>query len=156
MEGSSSYTRINSVVDRFRDSLSAVNVAVGIIIVAAAALAFIVLYNLTNISISERVRELATLKVLGFTDKETTNYIYRENTVMTLVGLLFGLVAGKYLLVWLMSTVENNYMMFGRSVSLRSYLLSAGLTAGFSLFVNIIAHFSIQKIDMVESLKSVE
>lgn len=156
MEGSSSYTRINSVVDRFRDSLSAVNVAVGIIIVAAAALAFIVLYNLTNINISERVRELATLKVLGFTDKETTNYIYRENTVMTLVGLLFGLVAGKYLLVWLMSTVENNYMMFGRSVSLRSYLLSAGLTAGFSLFVNIIAHFSIQKIDMVESLKSVE
>ena len=85
-----------------------------------------------------------------------SNYIYRENTVMTLVGLLFGLVAGKYLLVWLMSTVENNYMMFGRSVSLRSYLLSAGLTAGFSLFVNIIAHFSIQKIDMVESLKSVE
>ncbi len=156
MDGSSSYTRINSVVDRFRDSLSAVNVAVGIIIVAAAALAFIVLYNLTNINISERVRELATLKVLGFTDKETTNYIYRENTVMTLVGLLFGLVAGKYLLVWLMSTVENNYMMFGRSVSLRSYLLAAGLTAGFSLFVNIIAHFSIQKIDMVESLKSVE
>ena len=156
MEGSSSYTRINSVVDRFRDSLSAVNVAVGIIIVAAAALAFIVLYNLTNINISERVRELATLKVLGFTDKETTSYIYRENTVMTLAGILFGLALGKWLIVWLMSTVENTYMMFGRSVSLSSYLLSAGLTVGFSLFVNIIAHFSIQKIDMVESLKSVE
>ncbi len=156
MDGASSYTRINSVVDRFSKSLAAVNVAVGIIIVAAAALAFIVLYNLTNINITERVRELATLKVLGFTDKETTNYIYRENTVMTLVGIVIGLFLGKYLLVWLMSTVENNYMMFGRDVSVRSYILAAALTAGFSLFVNIIAHFSIQKINMVESLKSVE
>lgn len=156
MDGASSYTRINSVVDRFRKSLAAVNVAVAIIIVAAAALAFIVLYNLTNINITERVRELATLKVLGFTDKETTNYIYRENTVMTLVGIVIGLFLGRYLLVWLMSTVESNYMMFGRDVSVRSYILAAALTAGFSLFVNIIAHFSIQKINMVESLKSVE
>ena len=156
MEGASSYTRINSVVDRFRDSLEAVNVAVGIIIVAAAALAFIVLYNLTNINISERIRELATLKVLGFTDKETTNYIYRENTVMTLLGIIFGLIGGKYLLVWLMATVESSYMMFGRDVSMESYIISAVLTAGFSLFVNIIAHFSIQKIDMATSLKSVE
>ena len=156
MEGASSYTRINAVVDRFDKSFKAVNVAVGIIIAAAAALAFIVLYNLTNINISERIRELATLKVLGFTDKETTNYIYRENTVMTLVGIIFGLIGGKYLLVWLMTTVENSYMMFGREISIRSYILSALLTAVFSLFVNAIAHFSIQKIDMVESLKSVE
>ena len=156
LDGVSSYTRIDSVVDRFKNSLQAVNAAVGIIILAATALAFIVLYNLTNINITERTRELATLKVLGFTDTETTNYIYRENIVMTLIGIVFGLVLGKYLLVWLMTTVESSYMMFGRDVSVKSYMISAILTAVFSLFVNVIAHFSIQKIDMVESLKSVE
>lgn len=156
MEGTSSYSYIESTVERFQKSLSAVNAAVSIIIVAAAALAFVVLYNLTNINVTERIRELATLKVLGFTDRETTNYIYRENIVMTIFGIALGLWGGKYLVIWLMTTVENDYMMFGRSVTLRSYLVAAALTIGFSLFVNVIAHFSIQKIDMVESLKSVE
>jgi putative ABC transport system permease protein len=156
MDNASSYYNIHSQIDRFQKSLAAVNSAVYIIIVAAAALAFVVLYNLTNINVTERIRELATLKVLGFTDAETTSYIYRENVVMTVFGIIFGLIAGKYLVIWLMSTVENEYMMFGRDVSLRSYLLSAAFTLAFSLFVNVIAHFVIRKINMVESLKSVE
>ncbi len=156
MDSAGTYTRIASTVEKFEKSLSAVNAAVYIIIVAAAALAFVVLYNLTNINVTERIRELATLKVLGFTDFETTNYIYRENTVMTFFGILLGLISGKYLVIWLMMTVENDYMMFGRDVSIRSYLVSALLTLAFSLLVNIAAHFSIRNIDMVESLKSVD
>ena len=156
LSGTSSYTYIRDQAKQFEKSINAVNAAVTIIIVAAASLAFVVLYNLTNINVTERMRELATLKVLGFTDRETTEYLYRENIVMTIIGIIAGLFGGKYLVVWLITTVENEYMMFGRDVSIRSYIISAMLTAAFSLFVNLIAHFTIKKIDMVESLKCVE
>ena len=122
----------------------------------AAALAFVVLYNLTNINITERTRELATLKVLGFYDRETTAYVYRENVFLTLFGIVLGLVLGRFLHAWMVVTVEVDLVMFGRTAPLYAYLLAAALTVVFSVVVNIAAHFRLKKVDMVESLKTVE
>ncbi|MGN0985517.1 MAG: FtsX-like permease family protein, partial [Candidatus Enterenecus sp.] len=156
LDGVSSYSYIGTVRDTFTDSMSAIDYAVVIIIIAAAALAFVVLYNLTNINITERTRELATLKVLGFYDRETSAYIYRENVFLTIFGILLGLVMGRFLHSWLVLTVEVDIVMFGRTAPAYAYLLAAGLTALFSLIVNIAAHFRLKKVDMVESLKTVE
>ena len=127
-----------------------------IVIAAAAVLAFLVLFNLTNINVTERIRELATLKVLGFYDGETSSYVYRENGILTLIGAGLGLYMGKWLHGWLITTIEVDYLMFGRSVHPRSYILSAILTCLFSLSVNFFSYFTIRKIDMIESLKSIE
>ena len=127
-----------------------------IIITAAAALAFVVLYNLTNINITERIRELATLKVLGFFDREVTAYVYRENIFLTLFGIVLGLVMGRFLHAWMVLTVEVEMVMFGRVAPPYAYWLAAGLTVVFSVAVNIAAHFKLKKVDMVESLKTVE
>ena len=127
-----------------------------IIIAAAALLAFLVLFNLTNINVTERIRELATLKVLGFYDHETASYVYRENGILTLIGAFIGLFMGKWLHSWLIRTVEVEYLMFGRSVHPRSYILAALLTGIFSFSVNYFSFFTIRQIDMIESLKSVE
>ena len=127
-----------------------------IIITAAAALAFVVLYNLTNINITERVRELATLKVLGFFDREVTAYVYRENLFLTLFGIVLGLVMGRFLHAWVVLTVEVEMVMFGRTAPPYAYWLAAALTVVFSAAVNIAAHFKLKKVDMVESLKTVE
>lgn len=156
LDAVSSYSYIGTIRDTFTDSMSAVDYAVIIIIIAAAALAFVVLYNLTNINITERVRELATLKVLGFYDRETTAYIYRENIFLTVFGVLLGLVIGRFLHAWLVLTVEVDMVMFGRTAPAYAYLLAAALTAVFSVIVNIAAHFRLKKVDMVESLKTVE
>ena len=156
MDAVSSYSYIGTVRDTFTDSMSAIDYAVIIIIVAAAALAFVVLYNLTNINITERVRELATLKVLGFYDRETSAYIYRENIFLTIFGILLGLVMGRFLHAWLVLTVEIDLVMFGRTAPAYAYLLAAGFTALFSVVVNVAAHFRLKKVDMVESLKTVE
>ena len=156
MDAVSSYSYIGTIRDTFTDSMSAVDYAVIIIIIAAAALAFVVLYNLTNINITERVRELATLKVLGFYDRETTAYIYRENIFLTAFGIILGLVMGRFLHAWLVLTVEVDLVMFGRTAPAYAYLLAAGLTVLFSVIVNIAAHFRLKKVDMVESLKTVE
>ncbi len=156
MKGVSVYTNVAELIERFTDSFNSVNYAVMIIIVSAAALAFIVLYNLMNINITERTRELATLKVLGFTDGETAAYTYRENMVMTLIGIIAGVIFGKYLHGWLITTIEINQVMFGRSVHLESYLQSAVLTIIFALTVNAFAFVVIRSINMVESLKSAE
>ena len=123
---------------------------------AAAMLAFLVLFNLTNINVTERIRELATLKVLGFYDMETASYVYRENIILTLIGAMIGMAVGKGLHRWLIGTIEVDYLIFGRGLHVRSYLYAVLLTAVFSLSVNFFSFFSIQKIDMVESLKSVE
>ncbi|MEG2119813.1 MAG: ABC transporter permease, partial [Pseudoflavonifractor sp.] len=130
--------------------------AVIIITISAAALAFVVLYNLTNINITERMRELATLKVLGFYNGELSAYVYRENIFLTLFGILIGLLMGKFLHQWLVLTVEVDMVMFGRTARLSSYLYAAGLTALFSFLVNLAARRKLKKIDMVESLKTVE
>ncbi len=156
LDAVSSYSYIGTVRDAFTDSMSAVDYAVIIIIIAAAALAFVVLYNLTNINITERVRELATLKVLGFYDREITAYIYRENIFLTAFGILLGLVIGRFLHAWLVLTVEVDMVMFGRTAPAYAYLLAAGLTVLFAVVVNVAAHFRLKKVDMVESLKTVE
>ena len=156
LDGVSSYSYIATIRDSFEDSMDAINYAVVIIIVAAAALAFVVLYNLTNINITERMRELATLKVLGFYDRETTAYVLRENVFLTIFGVALGLVLGRFLHSWMVVTVEVDLVMFGRTAPLYAYVLAAAMTALFSLIVNVVAHFKLKKVDMVESLKTVE
>ena len=156
MDGVASYSYIATIRDSFEDSMDAINYAVVIIIVAAAALAFVVLYNLTNINITERRSELATLKVLGFYDGETTAYVLRENVFLTIFGVILGLVLGRFLHSWMVLTVEVDLVMFGRTAPAYAYVLAAALTALFSLIVNVAAHFRLKKIDMVESLKTVE
>ena len=156
MDGVDSYSYIATLRDNFTDSMEAIDYAVVIIIVAAAALAFVVLYNLTNINITERTRELATLKVLGFFDREVTAYVYRENLFLTLFGIILGLVMGRFLHAWMVLTVEVDLVMFGRAAPPYAYGLAAVLTVVFSVAVNIAAHFKLKKVDMVESLKTVE
>ena len=156
MDGVASYSYIATIRDSFEDSMDAINYAVVIIIVAAAALAFVVLYNLTNINITERRSELATLKVLGFYDGETTAYVLRENVFLTIFGVILGLVLGRFLHSWMVLTVEVDLVMFGRTAPPYAYVLAAAMTALFSLIVNVAAHFRLKKIDMVESLKTVE
>ena len=156
MDGVDSYSYIATLRDNFTDSMEAIDYAVVIIITAAAALAFVVLYNLTNINITERVRELATLKVLGFFDREVTAYVYRENLFLTLFGIVLGLVMGRFLHAWMVLTVEVEMVMFGRTAPPYAYWLAAGLTVVFSIAVNVAAHYKLKKVDMVESLKTVE
>lgn len=127
-----------------------------ILIVSAALLAFVVLYNLTTINISERYREIATIKVLGFNDFKVSGYIYRENIMLTLIGSLFGLLLGKALFLFIIVTAEMDEMMFGREIYWPSYLTAVILTFIFAMLVNVMMHFKLQKIEMVESLKSVE
>ncbi|MDE6590298.1 MAG: ABC transporter permease, partial [Oscillospiraceae bacterium] len=156
MDAVTSYSYIATLRDNFTDSMEAIDYAVVIIILSAAALAFVVLYNLTNINITERTRELATLKVLGFFDQETTAYVYRENVFLTVFGIALGLVLGRLLHAWMVLTVEVDLVMFGRTAPPYAYVLAAVLTVVFSVMVNIAAHFKLKKVDMVESLKTVE
>ena len=138
------------------DILGALNIIVVVLIIAAGLLAFVVLYNLNNININERRRELATLKVLGFYDMEVANYVYRENIYLTLISMVIGVVLGKYLHRFIMLTVEIDECMFSRQINLSSYIYGAVLTIIFSLIVNFVMFYKLRKIDMVESLKSVE
>jgi putative ABC transport system permease protein len=155
-DGVSSYTRVDEYRQRLQGSLNSINYAVIIIIVAAAALAFVVQFNLTNINITERRRELATLKVLGFQNGETASYIFRETVVLTIIGMVIGLYGGYLLHAWLITTVEINIAMFGRSVKPLSYVFAILMTFVFTAVVSLISYFSVRKVDMVESLKTVE
>ncbi|MEG2989104.1 MAG: FtsX-like permease family protein [Oscillospiraceae bacterium] len=156
LSGVTAVSSTDTIKQSFADSISSVDYAVLIIIISAAALAFVVLYNLTNINITERQRELATLKVLGFYDGELSAYVYRENIFLTIFGILMGLIMGFFLHQYLILTVEIDILMFARKVSPMSYLFAILLTAFFSLVVNLAAHQKLKKIDMVESLKTVE
>lgn len=156
LDGVSSCSDIGTIRASFTDSMRAIDHVVIIIIASAAALAFVVLYNLTNINITERVRELATLKVLGFYDREISAYVCRENLFLTIFGILLGLVMGRFLHAWVVLTVEIDMVMFGRTAPAYAYLLAAALTALFSVIVNVAAHFRLKKVDMVESLKTTE
>ena len=156
MKGVITYSSIDETRDHFNESMKSLDVVVWIIIGAAAALAFLVLFNLTNINVTERVRELATLKVLGFYDGETASYVYRENIILTLMGAALGMLGGKWLHRWLIGTIEMEYMIFGHGLHARSYFYAILLTVVFSMSVNFFSYFYIRKIDMVESLKSVE
>ena len=142
--------------DAFSDLVASLNMIVWVLIGAAAALAVIVMYNLININVSERIRELATIKVLGFYDREVSDYICRENTAAALMGMLVGLVGGIALEEFVVNTAEVDVVLFVHGLPVSAYLLAAGLTIVFILLVNQIVHFSLKRIDMVESLKSVE
>ena len=156
VEGVRSASNKGSMARSFRKTMEVVDSAVMVIVLSAAALAFVVLYNLTNINVTERIRELATIKVLGFYDPEVAMYVYRENAVLTLMGIALGQLFGKYLCTFLIRTIEMDIVMFGRDAKLQNYLLSIGLSLLFALIVNFFMYFRMKKIDMVESLKSVE
>lgn len=143
-------------IDDFRNMLNSLDMVVVVMIVCAAALAFVVLYNLTNINLAERQREIATFKVLGFYNRETSRFIYIENIVLTVLGIGAGLGLGVLLTGFIIRTVEIDNVMFGRDIYLTSYLYAAGLTLLFSLLVNAMMSFKIKAVNMVESLKSVE
>ena len=136
--------------------ISSLNYVVLVIIVCAGLLAFVVLYNLTNINISERQREIATIKVLGFYKMETAMYIYRETILLTLLGCLFGLGFGVILHMFVIQTVEVDLVMFGRTIAPLSYGIAAALTFVFSFLVNVVMYRKLTGISMVESLKSVD
>ena len=138
------------------DMLTALDSVMIVLIIVAGMLSFVVLYNLNNINITERRRELATLKVLGFHDMEVAMYVYRENILLTLLGALVGCGIGKFLHHFTITTVEVDMAMFGRVIYPSSYLIAALFTIGFSAFVNWMMFFKLKKINMVESLKSVE
>ena len=156
MSGVATTSRMRDTQDTYMHSMERVDFVVVIIILAAAALAMVVLFNLSNINITERQRELATIKLLGFYDGEVSAYVYRENIVLTLFGILLGCFMGHWLHIYLVRSTEIDLMMFGRQTAPSAYVYAAILTALFSLLVNVLAHFKMKKIDMVESLKSAE
>ena len=156
MSGVATTSRMRDTQDTYMHSMERVDFVVVIIILAAAALAMVVLYNLSNINITERQRELATIKLLGFYDGEVSAYVYRENIVLTVFGIALGCFMGHWLHLYLVRSTEIDLMMFGRETDPTSYLYAAVLTALFSFLVNLLAHFRMKKIDMVESLKSAE
>lgn len=149
-------TLTNSLGSQFGETLKNMDVVILVLIVSAAGLAFIVLYNLNNINISERRRELATLKVLGFYDLEVSEYVFRENIILTIIGALTGVILGFLLHRYLIVTVEIDMIMFGRSIHLLSYAISILLTFLFAMIINLSMHFKLKTIDMATSLKSVE
>lgn len=157
-----SKSEITSIVNNsdmqktMKDILRSIDSVVAILIVAAAVLAFVVLYNLSNINISERKREIATLKVLGFYPSEVDRYVTRETIILTAIGITLGLLSGSYLCHYIISTCEPDYIMFDRRVDTISYILSALITIIFTIVVNIVTHYNLKKINMVSSLKNVE
>ena len=147
---------LNEQLESITSTLDSLNVIVFVLIICAGLLAIVVLYNLTNINIAERVREIATIKVLGFYNGETANYIYRENTVLTLVGAAVGLPIGTLFTSFIVQAIQMDMVMFPQQVNFISYIIGFALTLAFSLFVNFIMYFKMNKISMVESLKSIE
>jgi putative ABC transport system permease protein len=156
LPGCSGYTTITALEKQIDDMLGVLNDVMWVLIGSAGLLAFVVLYNLNSINILERKREMATLKVLGFYDREVAMYVFRENMILTLLGIVFGYVFGTILHRFTIVTVEVDLMMFGRTIRPESYLICALLTVVFSLLVNLFMSGSLKRIDMIESLKSVE
>ncbi|MDY4544360.1 MAG: ABC transporter permease [Bacilli bacterium] len=147
---------IDDIKSSMSDMLSSIDSIVAILIIAAASLAFVVLYNLSNINISERKREIATLKVLGFYQSEVDKYINRETVLLTILGIGIGLLFGSYLSHFIISTCEPDFIMFDRHVYTLSYFYSLFITVIFTIIVTIVTHFNLKKINMVTSLKNVE
>lgn len=149
-------TFLSSMAERVADMLRSMDTIIYVVIIAAGLLAFVVLYNLNNINISERRRELATLKVLGFYDIEVSQYVFRENVILTVIGAAAGVLIGLVLHRFVILTAEVDMMMFGRNIKFVSFLYSILLTFLFSMLVNVFMHFQLKKLNMVESMKSVE
>lgn len=146
----------DETIDAYRDMMSSVNMIVVVLVVAAAALAFIVLYNLTNINITERMREIATLKVLGFTPREMNAYIFREIFLLAAIGCAVGLVLGVWMESFVVVTAEVDQIMFGRTIHPASFVIAFVLTMLFTVLVMLAMRGKLHRIDMVESLKSNE
>lgn len=144
------------IANSFNDTMKSLDYVVFVLIISAGALAFVVLYNLTNINITERIREIATIKVLGFRENEVSAYVYRENIILTIIGTFGGLLLGFILHKFVMNTMEIDTMMFGKEIHFLSYILSIVLTMAFSVLVNFFMYFKLRSVNMVESLKSIE
>ena len=155
-DGVKTVTYNDETIESYRSMLKSVDSVVVVLVVAAALLAFVVLYNLTNINITERVREIATLKVLGFTPHEVNAYIYRETLLLALIGAAFGLALGVAMEGYVVVTAEVDQVMFGRDIHLLSFAIAFALTMAFSVIVTVAMKGKLRKVDMVESLKSVE
>lgn len=155
-DGALSVSYMRDIEKQLDDMLKSLNLVIVVLIISAGMLAFVVLYNLNTVNITERQRELATLKVLGFYDLEVAEHVYRENVLLTFIGAAVGVVLGKFLHTFIIDTVEVDTAMFGRNINFSSYMYSLLFTILFSLIVNGIMYFKLKKIDMVESLKSIE
>lgn len=156
IKGVSSVVFYSGTADSFSDTIKSLGFVVVVLVISAALLAFVVLYNLTNVNISERIREIATIKVLGFYDNEVSAYVFRENLILSFIGALCGLILGTLLHRLIMSMAELDSVMFGRTILLQSYVLSVVITMFFSWLVAKVMHHKLKGIPMVESLKSVE
>lgn len=155
-DGAGSVSFVSDDAQTMEDMVANLNIVVVVLIVSAGLLAFVVLYNLNNINISERRAELATIKVLGFYDLEVGEYVYRENVILTILGIIAGIGMGILLHRYVILTAEVDLIMFGRSIYMASYVYSTLLTIGFAVMINFLMYFQLKKIDMVESLKSTE
>ena len=146
----------STIMRTLDDTMNSLNYVVIILIVSAGLLAFVVLYNLSNVNISERIRELATIKVLGFYDKEVYKYVSRETVLLTAIGIALGLIGGYFLNFYIIGTCEIDMLRFVKIIDPLSYLYSILITVFFTIIVNIVTYFALKKIDMIGSLKSVE
>lgn len=155
-DGALSVSYTHDIEKQLDDMLRSLNLVIVVLIISAGMLAFVVLYNLNTVNIAERKRELATLKVLGFYNMEVAEYVYRENILLTFLGAVVGVVLGKFLHLFIIETVEVDSAMFGRNINVPSYIYSLILTVAFSMMINGVMYFKLRKIDMVESLKSIE
>ena len=156
VDGVQSVTFYSSLQKNFKDMIKSISYIVVVLVISAACLAFVVLYNLSNVNISERKREIATIKVLGFTRKEVDAYINRETILLTIFGSLIGLGIGVGLHHLIMNLAEMDDIMFGRTINSISYVISFVMTIGFNAIINLFMHRKLNKIQMVESLKAVE
>ncbi len=152
----STVTLTTTTMKTLDDTMNSLNYVVVVLIISAGLLAFVVLYNLSNINIGERIRELATIKVLGFYDREVYDYVTRETLILTIIGILLGLVGGYFLNFYILGTCEINILRFEKVIYPISYVYAAAITIVFSIIVNIVTYFTLKKIDMIGSLKSVE
>ena len=156
VSGVNGITFFSSNITKFTNMIDALNLVTYILILSAAALTFVVVYNLTNVNISERIREIATIKVLGFYNGEVALYVYKENVIISMIGAAVGLVLGTFLHGYIMKTVELDNVMFGNYKSPISFVYSFILTMVFSIIVNLVMYGKLKKVPMVESLKSIE
>ena len=147
---------VNQTIKSVNNMLKSLNSVVAILIFLSGALSFVVLYNLSYINISERKREIATLKVLGFTDKEVDDYIVKETVILTIIGIAIGLIFGIFLTNVILDTVEIEVVRFVHHINISSYIITSFIVMLFTIIVSVIIHFTLKKIDMIESLKSVE
>ena len=156
LEEVESVVDFSGVVDNFQTMIGALDFIILVIILAAGSLALVVLINLTEVNISERIREIATFKVLGFYDKEVNSYIFKELLILTIIGALCGLPLGKIEHTFVMRVIDMDMVMYGKDIAIASYCYGFIITLAFTIIVAFVVSHSLKKVKMVESLKSVE